>query len=1118
LQDLYLNDNDLSGTIPSELGSLSNLEHIHLNDNDLSGEIPSELGSLTNLQYLRLYKNDLNGTLPSSLGSLSNLLVLGVAKNDLSGTIPSELGSLRENLQNLYLYENNLSGEIPSELGDLSNLKNLWLYSNSLSGTLLNSINALSATTRLENPPYVVDGIEDVDATSGQNFSLNVSGNFGDINGNITSYSAEGLPKGLTIDSSSGVISGTFTKSDISIVTVTASDKAGGKVSDEFYIAVSPNLNAGDYAALKALYNSTGGDSWTNTGWDFSSETPPSASVVNQWHGVTVVDSRVTVIDLNNKDLSGTIPSELGDLSNLQVLRLDNNSLTGTLPSELGNLRENLRVLHLDHNNLSGELPPELSYLKNAQDVEVDQNSLSGTLPSEYGALANVQDLDVGDNSVSGTLPSELGSLRENLQHFDVANNNLIGTMPDSIDTLSGVDKVLENPPYVKTEIDDMDAISGQNFSRDISENFGDINNNITSYSAEGLPNGLTIDSSSGEISGTSTTEGSFDVTVTVSDRAGGQAEAEFNIAVSPMLDAGDYAALKALYNTAGSWNNKAGWEYWDFSRRTLPSANVVSRWHEVAVEGSRVTEIKLGDNSLSGMLPSELGSLTNLQTLDLHNSSLSGKIPSWLGSLTTLQTLDLHNSSLSGTIPSWLGSLSNLQKLRNSLSGTLPSELSSLTTLQTLDLSVNNLSGKIPSWLGSLTTLQTLDLDSNDLSGTIPSELGDLTNWQWLDLSWNFLNGEIPDSIKDLPARNKNLENPPYVKTEIDDVNATSTKSFSLDVSGNFGDINGNIAGYSAEGLPNGLTIDSSGVISGIPTTEGNFPVTVTASDSAEGQVKAEFNIEVDVLNANDYAALKALYESIDKDDWNGKAGWDFSSETPPFASAVDQWHGVTVVGSRVTEIDLDSDNLDGTLPSELGDLSNLQFLDLEANRLSGTLPSELGDLSNLQRLDLDANSLSGTFPSELGDLSNLQTLNLEANRLSGTLPSELGDLSNLQTLNLENNSLSGTFPSELNLNNLKTYNLENPPYVETEIDDVDAILGANFSLNVSGNFGDINNNIERYSASGLPEGLIINSTKGEISGTPTKKGNSTVTVTATDQAGSQVKMNLILRYRLPI
>ncbi|MBC6472176.1 MAG: hypothetical protein GDA48_04620, partial [Hormoscilla sp. GM102CHS1] len=58
-------------------------------------------------------------------------------------------------------------------------------------------------------------------------------------------------------------------------------------------------LNANDYAALQALYNSTGGKNWTNnTNWDVSSETPPDANDVDQWYGVTVVDSRVTKIEL----------------------------------------------------------------------------------------------------------------------------------------------------------------------------------------------------------------------------------------------------------------------------------------------------------------------------------------------------------------------------------------------------------------------------------------------------------------------------------------------------------------------------------------------------------------------------------------------------------------------------------------------------------------------------------------------------------------------------------------------------------------------------------------------------------------------------------------------------
>ena len=188
-------------------------------------------------------------------------------------------------------------------------------------------------------------------------------------------------------------------------------------------------------------------------------------------------------------------------------------------------------------------------------------------------------------------------------------------------------------------------------------------------------------------------------------------------------------------------------------------------------------------------------------------------------------------------------------------------------------------------------------------------------------------------------------------METEIDDVDAVSGQNFNLNVSGNFGDINNNITSYSASGLPNGLTIDStSGASSGTPTTEGNFAVTVTVSDRAEGQVEDEFNIAVSpILNADDYAALKALYERNGGKNWTNNTNWNVSSETPPDPDVVDQWHGVTVVDSRVTKIELGQNNLTGMLPSFLGSLSNLQILDLNKNSLNGTLPSFLGSLSNL-------------------------------------------------------------------------------------------------------------------------------------------------------------------------
>ena len=115
--ELSLTGNKLSGEIPAELGSLSNLRWLWLTGNKLSGEIPPELGSLSNLTWLTLGRNELSGEIPAELGSLSNLRTLGLSYNDLSGEIPAELGSL-SNLLLLELDNNDLSGCVPSSWED----------------------------------------------------------------------------------------------------------------------------------------------------------------------------------------------------------------------------------------------------------------------------------------------------------------------------------------------------------------------------------------------------------------------------------------------------------------------------------------------------------------------------------------------------------------------------------------------------------------------------------------------------------------------------------------------------------------------------------------------------------------------------------------------------------------------------------------------------------------------------------------------------------------------------------------------------------------------------------------------------------------------------------------
>ena len=175
--------------------------------------------------------------------------------------------------------------------------------------------------------------------------------------------------------------------------------------------------------------------------------------------------------------------------------------------------------------------------------------------------------------------------------------------------------------------------------------------------------------------------------------------------------------------------------------------------------------------------------------------------------------------------------------------------------------------------------------------------------------------------------------------------------------------------------------------------------------------------------VQQRDRAALIALYEATDGNNWDRNAGWN--TEAP-----LGEWHGVTTdANGRVAELRLGNNNLSGTMPAELGDLSKLTVLDLYKNKLTGTIPPELGNLNNLTHLNLYRNwsgdessgltgwsGLSGEIPSELGNLSNLTELNLYFNRLTGAVPPELGNLSHsLKELNLGYNQLSGPIPSEL-------------------------------------------------------------------------------------------------------
>ena len=130
--ELDLSANNVRGTLPADLGSLTSLNALNLSENQLRGQIPDVRG-LTILTSLNLGDNQLSGTIPDWLGSLIALQDLSLRDNRFTGPIPEELGDLVA-LQNLYLDDNQLSGAIPGWLSDLDQLLNLYLNGNQLSG------------------------------------------------------------------------------------------------------------------------------------------------------------------------------------------------------------------------------------------------------------------------------------------------------------------------------------------------------------------------------------------------------------------------------------------------------------------------------------------------------------------------------------------------------------------------------------------------------------------------------------------------------------------------------------------------------------------------------------------------------------------------------------------------------------------------------------------------------------------------------------------------------------------------------------------------------------------------------------------------------------------------
>ncbi|MFC2146589.1 SBBP repeat-containing protein, partial [Acidobacteriota bacterium] len=190
-------------------------------------------------------------------------------------------------------------------------------------------------------------------------------------------------------------------------------------------------------------------------------------------------------------------------------------------------------------------------------------------------------------------------------------------------------------------------------------------------------------------------------------------------------------------------------------------------------------------------------------------------------------------------------------------------------------------------------------------------------------------------------------------------------------------------------------------------------------------------------VIPAAEREALIALYNSTRGFQWLNDTNWKKPDGSFNDPGTEHTWYGITVKDNHVKYIFLGYNELEGTLPAEIGNFPYLTVLDLSEDPnippwiyepISGPIPAAIGDLEQLRSLVLSGNDFNGNIPTEIGNLTNLNGLNLNDNQLTGSIPSCLGNLVNLEYFLVSDNRLSGNFPSILtNLVNLRHLELGN-------------------------------------------------------------------------------------------
>ncbi|WP_183451189.1 putative Ig domain-containing protein, partial [Microvirga lupini] len=684
--------------------------------------------------------------------------------------------------------------------------------------------------------PVVVSEIADAATAEDAGYSYDASIHFSDPDGDALTYSATGLPNWLTLDTATGMLSGTPANADVGpyTITITASD-AQGSASSEFVLTVT-NTNDAPVVATEIADQSTNEDApySYNAAQHFADDDlihadslTYSATGLPAWLSIDAATGLITGTPANADVGSYTITVTASD---------GEASASSTFALAVDNVNDEPVLVTALADQAASEDEPFAFTIPEDSFSDGDGDTLTYT-----ASLANGDPLpawlafDQLTRTFSGT-PSQAdaGTLS-----ITVTASDGTTSASDTFDlTVGGTN----DAPEVVSPIVDTSAAEDAIYSYDASTHFSDPDGDSLAYTVTG-PSWLSIDAATGILFGTPTNGdvGEYQVTVMAEDPSGAEISISYTVTVNNTNDAPVVTTEIADQSTEedAPYSYDAAQHFADddliHGDSLTYSASGLPAWLSIDAATGQITGTPANE---------DVGAYTITVTASDGEASASSTFALSVGGTNDapVVSIELADQAASEDAP---------------FSFTVPEDAFTDADGDALTYTATLANGDpLPAWLA-------FDPMTRTFSGT-PSQAD--TGTISITVTASDGTGSVSDTfVLDVGATNDT----PVLVSEIADAATAEDAGYSYDASIHFSDPDGDALTYSATGLPNWLTLDTAtGMLSGTPANAdvGPYTITVTASD-AQGSASSEFVLTVTNTNDAPVVATEIADQSTNED-----------------------------------------------------------------------------------------------------------------------------------------------------------------------------------------------------------------------------------------------------------